>query len=223
MEWIERVQTGQPGWLFISLFVLIAIFAWIRIYYGNILMQTIQASVNFRITSKMFEDNSLLQKQLDNILHAIYFLSVGLLVYLAETRYQLFPYGLSGPLLYLFNMAVLAGIFLARIVLINLVGFLFNRTRIFREYLYNAFIYNKLLGVSVLPLLVFVLYTTGIVREVFHWAALLLVFSIIIMRMIRGISYSFKKDISIFYLFLYLCALEIAPLILFYRWLEEIL
>ena len=32
-----------------------------------------------------------------------------------------------------------------------------------------------------------------------------------------------KKDISIFYMFLYLCALEISPLVLLYRWLEGML
>jgi hypothetical protein len=223
LEWIERAQMHQPAWLFISLFVLAGIYAWIRIQYGSILIQTIKSSANFQVASGMFMDNSLLQKQLDNVLYFFYFLSVGYLMYIAETRFRLFPYGFTGGKLFLFNLGLLSGMFLTRMVLMYLAGFLFNRLRIFREYLYNMFIFNKILGISVLPLLIFVVYTTGFLREMFHFAALATVSAIFVMRLIRGIVFSFKKDVSIFYMFLYLCALEIVPLALFYRWLEGIL
>lgn len=223
LVWIEKVHMQQPAWLFISLFLLLGVFAWIRIYYGNILMDTIQASTNFQVTSRMFEDNSLLQNQLDNILYLFYFLSTGLLLYVAENRFNLFPYELTGVKLYLFNLALLAGVFLARVVLLNLAGFLFNRTRIFREYLYNSFIFNKLMGIVILPLLLFLVYTTGIIREVFQWATIITVSAIYMMRIMRGFIFSFKKDVSIFYMFLYLCALEIVPLAILFRWLEGIL
>ena len=223
LVWMEKVQVHQPAWLFISLFLLVSIFAWIRMYYGNILMQTIQASTNFQVTSRMFKDNSLLQIQLDNVLYVFYFLSAGLLIYVAENRFGLYPYGLTGMKLYLFNMGLLAGVFLTRVVLINLSGFLFSRIGVFREYLYNSFIFNKLLGITLLPLLLLLVYTTGIIREVFQWTAVVTVSVIYFMRIIRGFVFSFKKDVSIFYMFLYLCALEIAPLVLLYRWLEGIL
>ena len=107
--------------------------------------------------------------------------------------------------------------------MVNLAGFLFNRIKIFKEYLYNSFIFNKLMGMAILPLLLFVVYTTGILQKAFFWLTLATVVLVIIMRLIRGVVFSFKKDVSIFYMFLYLCALEISPLVLLYRWLEGIL
>ena len=222
LEWIERAQMHQSAWLFISLFVLAGIFAWIRMQYGSILMQTIQSSANFQVASKMFMDNSLLQKQLDNILYFFYFLSVGYLMYIGETRFRLFPYGFTGGKLFLFNLGLLGGMFLARMVLMYLAGFLFNRLRIFREYLYNMFIFNKILGISVLPLLIFVVYTTGFLREMFQFAVLATVSAIFVMRLTRGFVFSFKKDVSIFYLFLYLCALEITPILVLFKWIQSI-
>lgn len=223
IEMMQKVQVIQPTWFFAYLFVLLGFFAWIRMYYGNILMQTIQASANFQVATRMFKDNSILQKQLDNILYSFYFLSVAFLFYLAQTRLHRLPYGLSAGKLYLFNLVLLVGVFLTRIVLVNLSGFLFNRTLVFREYLYNAFIFNKLLGVAILPLLLFMVYTTGLIQEIFHWLALVLVSLIVAMRIIRGVVFSFKKDILLFYMFLYLCALEIVPLALLYKWLLGIL
>jgi hypothetical protein len=223
MEWIERVPVHQPAWLFISLFILISLFAWIRIYYGSILNQTIQASVNLQVANRIFLNNSLLQKQLDNMLYLLYLLVAGLFAYVIEWRFHVFPYKLSGIFLYMFNLGLLAGIFFVRILLVNLTGFLFNRIKIFREYLYNTFIFNKLIGIALLPVLIFLFYTKGVLKEVFIWASMVLLAAILIMRMARGLIYSFRKDISIFYLFLYLCALEIAPLMILYRWFEGIL
>ena len=223
LELMQKVQIIPPVWLFIYLFVLLGFFAWIRLYYGNILTQTVQASTNFQVTSTMFKDNSLLQIQLDNILYVLYFLSIAFLLYLIEEGFQLKPYELQGGLLYLFNLALLVGVFFGRIVFVNLAGFLLNRIKIFREYLYNTFIFNKLMGIAIPPVLLFVVYTSGILQEVFFWLALTTVALVIIMRLIRGVVFSFKKDVSIFYMFLYLCALEISPLVLLYRWLEGIL
>ncbi|MCP4310058.1 MAG: DUF4271 domain-containing protein [Bacteroidetes bacterium] len=223
MVWADKIQAHHPAWLFIALFALLGIYAWIRIFYGSILMQTFQASVSFQVAARMFKDNSILQKQLDNILYVFYLLSVSLILYVAEIRFGLEPYGISGIYLFLFNLAVLVVLFLSRLILVNTAGFLFNRIRIFREYLFNIFIFNKLIGLSVLPLLLFVIYTNGILKDVFQWLTVAALAAILIIRLIRGIVFSLKKDVSIFYIFLYLCALEIAPLVLMYRWLASIL
>lgn len=220
---IQETLSIPPAWLFFHLFVLLGFFAWIRMYYGNIISQIVQACTNFQITAKMFKDNSLLQIQLDNILYVLYLLSIASLLYVVEEGFHLKPYELDGGLRYLFNLALLVGIFLGRIVLVNLTGFLFNRNNIFKEYLYNYFIFNKLMGMIILPLLLFVVYTTGILQKVFFWLTLATVALVLFMRLIRSVVFSFKKDVSIFYIFLYLCALEISPLVLLYRWLEGIL
>jgi len=223
LVWIEKVQTNQPAWLFLILFVLVGFFAWIRIYYRNLFAQTLQASANFQMASRMFMDNSVLQKQLDQTLYVLYIMGAGLLLYIAEKRFRIEPYGLSGLGLFFFNILLLSGLFLSRLLLVSLSGYLFNSVTLFREYMYNTFIYNKLIGVTSLPLLWFLLYTRGTLQEVFQWSALAVVLVILIMREIRGVVFSFRKDVRIFYIFLYLCGLELVPLALLYRWLEGIL
>jgi len=221
--WTDKIQVHHPAWLFITLFALLGFYAWIRIYYGSMLMLTFQASISIQVAMRMFNDNSVLQKQLDNVLDVFYLLSVSLILYVAETRFGFAPYGATGLNLYLLNLGFLLLLFLARVLAVNTAGFLFNRLRIYREYLYNVFIYNRLIGLLILPLLLFVVYTDGIIQELFQWIALAVLLTILVMRLFRGMFFSFKKDVSIFYMFLYLCALEIVPLALLYRWLESIL
>jgi len=66
-------------------------------------------------------------------------------------------------------------------------------------------------------------YTRGMVQDLLFWFMLSVVGLMYLVRLFRGLIFSFKKDILIFYMFLYLCALEITPLVLLYRWLEGIL
>jgi hypothetical protein len=222
-EIMERLQIHQPAWYFIYLVLLIGVFAWIRLYYGNILIQTVQASANFRVANRAFNDNSLLQNKLDLLLYLFYFFSVAFLLFYLELRIELRPYGLQGGLLYLFNLGLLTGVFLGRLILINIAGFLFNKVKIMREYLYNIYIFNKLSGLLTLPLMFLLVYTKGLLQEVFFIIVIFVLSSIVIMRLIRGVVFSYRKEVLFFYMFLYLCALEIAPLVLLYRWLEGIL
>jgi len=222
-EILLKAIIHQPTWYFIYLFLLTGFFAWIRVYYDNIIIQTVQASVNFQVANRMFNDNSLLQNQLDIILYLFFFLSMGFLLYFVELRIELIPYGLQGWGLFLFNLALLSGVFLGRLLMLNVAGILFNRIKILREYLYNIFIFNKLMGMAVLPLIFLLVYTRGVLQEVVFWLTIIVVSGIFLMRLIRGVVFSYRKEVLIFYMFLYLCALEIAPLVLLYRWLEGVL
>ncbi|TFH24229.1 MAG: DUF4271 domain-containing protein [Bacteroidia bacterium] len=222
-EILLKATIHQPTWYFIYLFLLTGFFAWIRVYYGNIIIQTVQASVNFQMANRMFNDNSLLQNQLDKVLYLFYFLSMGFLLYYVELRLGRIPYDLHGLLLFLFNLALLAGVFLGRLLMLNMAGVFFNRIKVLREYLYNVFIFNKLTGIAILPLIFLLVYTRGILQDVIFWLTLLVVFGIFLMRLIRGVEFSYRKEVLIFYMFLYLCALEIVPLVLLYRWLEGVL
>jgi len=223
MALMQKADIHYSMWFFLYLFALLGYYAWIRVYYGDVFTQTVKATSNFQVANRMYLDNSTLKNQLDRVLYGLYFLTVGFLLYYVEVRMELFPYGLSGIFLYLFNLALLGGIFLGRIVLLNLAGLLFNQTKVFREYLYNTFIFNKLMGLVVLFLLLFTVYTRGVAQDVFFWFTLSVVALIFLMRLGRGMIFSFRKDVLIFYMFLYLCALEIAPLVLLYRWLVGVL
>ena len=216
----EQIQVFHPAWFFYLIFALSGFLAWIISYYGTAVMQTAQASTNYNVTFRMFRDNSVLQKQMDQVLYLFYFLNMAFLLLLFEERYHLHPYALEGITLFIFNFLLLVGIFFARIVLLNVAGFLFGRINLFREYLYHIFLYNKIAGICILPLLPLMAYTEGWIKNIFYWIALVLILLIVLLRVARSIVFSFRKDVSIFYMFLYLCALETVPLILLYRWLE---
>ena len=221
--WMERISFHQQTWVFVLVFALLAGLAWVRLAYGSILAQLFESGSSFQVASRIFKDNNILHKQVDNILLVSYFISASLLLFYVERRFGFFPYGLSGLGLFAFNLVFLILLALIKMLLTRLIGILFGQELLLREYFYNTQIYNKILGILIPPFMLFALYSRGILNTGIHWLMLALLAGLLVLRMFRALLFSFRKDLSKFYMFLYLCALEMAPLILLYRWLEGVL
>lgn len=215
--------TGQPAWYFIYYFILFSGMAVAQFYFGSLIKSSFTSAIRFNITVNRYKDNSQVQRQIDNILYTNYFLSLGFFLFFLETTLGLHPFGLQGPLLLLLNVAFLFVFFLFRIVLLNLVGHLFNRLALFREYNYHAFTYNKLLGLIMLPLGFISVYTSQNLQTILIYISAAVILLIVTLKILRGISFSLKRHVFSFYLFLYLCALEMVPILLIYKWITRIL
>jgi hypothetical protein len=226
----EQDATGQaiskdfliPSWYFFVLMGALLFVAWVKSNYGSILLKTYNASVNYGVTLRMFKDNSQLQKQLDNILYLIYFISFGVYLQLIASKFSIKPFGVEGLKLYLVCVALLGGLFFVRIVLSGIFGFIFKQQNIFREYRYNIFVFNKLLGILIIPFLFFITYSNDFIKIVFEWISFGVVGTVVMLRIYRGVEFSIKKGVFILYLFLYLCALELIPILVLYKWIQSI-
>jgi len=212
----------NPDWFFYLLMGILVFLAWVRSLYGNVWLNTAEAVGNYAVTLRMYKDNSAVQKRLDNLLYLFYFISFAFYLLIIERHFTLFPYNLKTPILLLFNVAVLLMLFFARLALNSVIGNTFRQTDLFREYTYNVFVFNKLLGISIVPFLFLINYSTGSIRIILIWTSLVLVGAVGILRVMRGIVFSIKKDVSLFYLFLYLCALEILPILVLFKWIQSI-
>jgi len=211
------------NWFFLFIFLDLILFAWVRISFGASFVRTFEASFNFQTAVRMFNDNSQLQRQLDSILNFYYFLNGAFFMLILENFFHIYPFQQEGIILYLINFALLASYFLLRSALVRLTGYLFNRTSLFREYSYHVSNYNKILGAIIAPFLILLIYIQDNLKIYFIWFVIILLLSIYILRIIRGLIFSWKRNVFILYMFLYLCALEIVPLLLLFKWTETVI
>ncbi|MBN1132195.1 MAG: DUF4271 domain-containing protein [Bacteroidales bacterium] len=220
----QALQAGAPSpdWYFFTMVGLLIFVAWFRMKYGNILLRTVQTSLSFPVTQGMFNDNSILQKHLDNILYGLYFLSFGFYLVVMEHKFGFYPYGLTGFRLYLFNIAFLLALFLGRVLLIDITGHIFNQKNLLREYRYHMFTFNKLTGLIIIPFIFAIIYTNGLFRDILEWTSISLMGILLILRIYRGILFSLNRKVLILHLFLYLCALEMIPLMVLFKWISSI-
>lgn len=212
------MEFPEKGPFFIFMLSLLIAYAIASIILGKILLNTFFASIRYNTAVKIINDNSQLQKQIDFVLFGFYFTTFSLFLYILQNKTGWIPYDLTRIKLFFFNLILLITIMLSRHLFVKILGSIFEQQKLFSEYLNHGYFYNKLAGIVLLPLNFLIIFTAAYFHEIVYYFTIFLLLLILAMKLLRGIIFSLKHSILNFYLFLYLCALEIVPLLLLYKW-----
>ena len=162
-------------------------------------IQLIRESGFFRLQSVFF-------------LLLIYLISVTLLFYRVFIHFDLdHPGSWRDIIFYLEIAGALIAFFLVKTTLIRLSGILFKNPETASEYIQTMVIFNLSGGIVLLPMLLFVFYWPS---NFFLYFTLGLMAILMIIRFIRGFMVGLSDHkFTLFHLFLYLCTLEILPVL----------
>jgi hypothetical protein len=121
-------------------------------------------------------------------------------------------------------VAILALIYIGKFVLLKFTGWVFNLSKATDTYIFIVFLVNKMLGILLLPFLVLIAFYGGQAQQVFVTLSLILIVVLFAYRFIFSFG-PIRAEIKVnpFHFFLYLCAFEIAPLLLIYKVLLSVL
>lgn len=116
--------------------------------------------------------------------------------------------------------AGLAGFYLFRHLALYLTGSIFPLQRPLSQYGFVINLFNAILGLALFPVNVGMSYAAGPLRELFLYAGIALVTSSLLLRGLRGlwIGLPFLTRSPVHF-FLYLCAVEVAPVLILTKWL----
>jgi len=152
------------------------------------------------------------------ILNFVSFLVIGLFAYCAADLYGLIPAGIP-PLVFLILSvgAVIFGV-TSRHFICLAAGNLSGEREVFNEYLVNVYNSYRFSAVIVFAVVIMMVYTVILPPEVvFYVGAIVLIF-FYLMRVIRLFLIFMKRNFSVLYLILYLCALEILPVLIIVKY-----
>ncbi len=162
----------------------------------------------------LFAFDSNLLNWFNTILSLFFFLGLGLLVFRYANLLELWPWEvLSEPQQYLIIVAVLVSFNLLRKMVGYMIGYLVEEYRRTKKYFLLKQLYMQWIGLLLFPLLVLEYYSPfqglNLVYYLLVFYALLQLYSYI------RIAYIFLFEFRLFryHLFVYLCALEILPLL----------
>ena len=121
-------------------------------------------------------------------------------------------------LLYLYCGVSLAVIYFVKFVGLTICGWLFNMRKAADSYVFIVFIINKVIGIALLPFIVLLSFTDGVMYSVALVLSWCTVGALFLYRFILGFA-AIRNEVrfNLFHFFLYLCAFEIAPLLLIYK------
>lgn len=217
VEIFEIHRANSKDSLFYLLVAILFYFALVRIFfekYFNNLM-----TLFFRVSLRQQQiREQVLQTPLPSLLLNILFVISGGLFACYLLHYSRFGEGVRFWILYLYCMATIATIYLVKFVVLKFIGWVFSISRATDIYIFVVFLVNKMLGIFLLPFLILITFSGPELREILITISLAMVFLLWSYRALAGYR-PVRNEIKLtpFYFFLYLCAFEIAPLLLIYK------
>ncbi|MGI8893889.1 MAG: DUF4271 domain-containing protein, partial [Bacteroidia bacterium] len=143
-------------------------------------------------------------------------LAAALLLYMLSEIYDWsIPYAGSGFSKFIIFALLISFAYTAKFIVLKIAGFLFRIDKAIATYIFNIFIINNVLGILLIMLVIGIAYLPAEATSYLIPAAAMFVCFAYIYRFLRGLVIGFSyNSYSNLYLFLYLCALEIAPLLI---------
>jgi Domain of unknown function (DUF4271) len=142
-----------------------------------------------------------------------FFLLTSLVIFLVMKFYHLHPAELQGFFLYLLLFGIVVGAYSLKTIGIRVVQVMADADFGLSEYEYNLFLINRVIGLFLIPVALFLAYSPYYVIEPFVMTAVSLFAAMIIYRMFRGLLNAVSSGVPVFYIFFYICTLEILPLV----------
>lgn len=217
---IEKTVVNKDGvfYLLLSLCFLLAL---VKTAFGRYLSNLFRVFFRASLKAKQIREQ-LLQTPLASLLLNIHFVAAAalLVTFLLEKR------GAAAPgfwWTYLYSFGAISLIYIVKHLILNFLGWSLRLKSSTDTYIFIVFLCNKVLGIMLLPILMLLAFAGEPLLTVAETLALVAVGGILLYRYISAYGFITQElNASRFHFFLYLCAFEVAPLLLIYKVLTKI-
>jgi hypothetical protein len=211
----KKREGNEP--MFYALIGLLLFFSMIRLGFDKYLHNML--TLFFRVTMRQQQlRDQLLGAPLPSLLlNFLFVINTGVyLAFIAESNG--FLEGMNFWIKSLYGMLLVTAIYVVKYIVLKIMGWIFNVTNATDTYTFVVFLVNKMIGIFLLPLIVVMSFASPaflsvlVVLSYFMIGAFFVYRFLIAFRPIRN-----EIKVNRFHFFLYLCAFEIAPLMLIYK------
>lgn len=203
--------------VFYFLLGLLLFYALIRMFFFKYLNNLL--TLFFRVTMRQQQiREQVLQTPLPSLLLNLLFVISGGLYLTFLARYLNVVQNASQWVLLAYSIGFISVIYAGKYIFLKFTGWVFNVSNATDTYIFIVFLVNKMIGMFLLPFLLIMAFPSSALYEPVVVLSLLLLALLFLYRFF--ISYRpIRNEIKVgkFHFFLYLCAFEIAPLLLIYK------
>lgn len=213
----ERYEPSSFEGMFYLLVGMLFYFAVFKLFFGKYLANLMTLFFRASIRQQQLREQVLQSPFPSLLLNILFVFSAGLY---AAFLLRFYHYG--NPdwfwLHFVYCAGLLAVLYLLKYVVLRITGWIFNINRTVETYLFIVFMTNKIIGIFLLPYLVLIAFSGQFFTEVGITLSVMMICIFYIYRFVASYSTLHKEiKISGLQFFLYLCAFEIAPLLLIYK------
>ena len=206
----------RPDWV-VGVFILaLVLLATVRLFFNKYLNQLFHAVTNYSTSLRLFRERSVSLTHASFRLDLIFYFVFSIFVFQLFDHYQV-AFQQPDFVTYLFILGIVTGYFALKRVVYFFTAILSESTSETSEFLYNMNIHNRVLGLFLIPVTLIIAFSSLQNPQMVVFTGLLICGGFYVLLLIRGAKILMTKHFSIFYLILYLCTLEILPLIFIYK------
>ncbi|MBK5283805.1 MAG: DUF4271 domain-containing protein [Bacteroidia bacterium] len=205
-----------PFWLLAVLLVIMIFVIIVRIFYRKNISELMAALFSLSVTNQLVRDESILLQRTSLLLTVIFNLSAAVLLWqFGSTLSSKLPFAHTDFTRFLVFAFLIAMTYSLKYLILRLAGFIFGTEEETDAYIFNIFLSNNFFGMVLFPVVgLLFLYPQLRDSSPISTGILIAAACVFIYRILRGILIGrASSSYSAVYLFFYLCALEIAPLL----------
>ncbi len=202
------------NWAIILIILLFILLVTIVLSSEKYISQLFQSIFNKVVANRLYREKVGSLLEVSNRLDLFFFLNVGLYLYHIANFYGDND---SSIVLYGICFGAIFGWIILKFLAYRLTGFIFDTSSDTREYIFYLKLGNRVTGLLLFPIAVALFFIKTDIAMVFFILGGILVVFFIFHGLYRGIRVIGQKVFSIYYLILYLCTLEILPLVYVWR------
>ncbi len=215
---IKEKQATNSDWTIIPIVLGLFLLASIIVRYSKYLGILLENVIYRYSTNKIQNEKNSQFKRLTLLLDILFVISFslavdqivkGLGIYTPPDNFQFIVFAAIS--------FIVISLWLFRLIVFKLSALFSNHKVFFNDLINSASIYSRTLGVFLLPMVFLITYSTGSFNTIIIYLSIFIMLIMLILRTVSIFKAFIVKGFSIFYFILYLCALEIVPLLIIWK------
>ncbi|MBL0046840.1 MAG: DUF4271 domain-containing protein [Bacteroidetes bacterium] len=214
-EILPKIKKQEhEDWTTGVLLLVVGIACILNVSYRSRLRQLFNAFASNRFVAQIVREENVMFQRISIFLSLVFLLITSLFIFQLG-RFFTLPFSSNNSFInYSVILISLFAFYFIKISTFNFLGFLLRIDKEMKEYVFTLFLYNHFIGVGLIPLVIILAFIPGTAHKgVFITGAIFFVFAFLLRAFRSYGNVSAGSRFSIFYLFLYLCTLEILPLV----------
>jgi hypothetical protein len=213
------VENNGSDWILPLIIFCVILLGIVRTFPGNV-FRSLVSSLTFRNISEStsFETTGLFNWQA-TLFNLSSFISISLFGFLLLRDNNLSPLGIHGFLLWVVCLGLVITAITLRHLVCTITGNFSSEPDVFSEYLFMIYNVYRVAGIIFLLLIALIMYTSIVPAAVYFKIGIIITGLLYLLRIFRLILIFLIRHVSIFYLILYLCALEFLPVLIFVKYI----
>lgn len=212
----QTLDKLTPDWFSVIILLIVIAVTSLKVFYSRIFFQILKAFVNNNTANQIVRDENLLVQRASVLLSVICYAVLAMFTFKVSEYYN-YNNSLIGQgfAKFLFIAIFIALAYSLKMIALKIFGFIFNYDKPVASYIFNLFLINNVLGIVLLPMLIILTYFNFQYIEYILYISISIVILFFLYRLIKGIIiWTNVTRYNLYYLFLYICALEIAPILI---------